>query len=63
MQRDIRLQQGINIYYPYLDAKDGHIRSLNEELDWLIAYSLFADKLLFPPRSIFFRSICTTKPC
>ena len=53
MQRDIRLQQGINIYYPYLDAKDGHIRSLNEELDWLIAYSLFADKLLFPPRSIF----------
>lgn len=53
MQADIRRLGGINLYFPYLDTKNGNIASLRSELGWVVAYSWFADKLIFPPRSIF----------
>lgn len=53
MQADIRRLGGINIYFPFLDQKNGKIASLRQELDWIIVYTLFADRILFPPRSLF----------
>jgi hypothetical protein len=53
MLADIRRVGGINLYFPYLDPKNGKVVPLRNELAWLIAYALFADKILFPPRSIF----------
>jgi len=53
MQADIRRLGGINLYFPFIDPKNGNVSSLREELPWLIAYTLFADKILLPPRSIF----------
>lgn len=44
---------GINLYYPYLDPKNGNVVALRNELGWVIVYALFADRVLFPPRSIF----------
>jgi hypothetical protein len=50
---DVRQIGGINLYFPFLDLKDGRIVSLCSELSWLIVYSLFADRILIPPRSLF----------
>lgn len=53
MLSDIRRLGGINLYFPFLDPKDGKIVSLRNELSWLVAYALFADRILIPPRSMF----------
>lgn len=53
MQPDIRRLGGINLYFPFLDQKNGKIASLRQELDWIIAYTLLVDRILFPPRSLF----------
>ena len=50
---DIRRLGGITLYYPYLDQKNGFLVPLHTELSWLYLYSLFVDRILIPPRSLF----------
>lgn len=50
---DIRKIGGKSLYYPYLDSKDGLQRPLIAERRWLMLYSLFVDRIIITPSSVF----------
>lgn len=53
MNPDIRKLGGLNLYFPYLDSKQGEVFSIRSQLEWIVLSSLFVDRIIFPPRSIF----------
>lgn len=53
MNADIRKIDGLKLYFPYLDSKQGRVCSLRSQISWITLYSLFVDKIIFPPRSLF----------
>jgi hypothetical protein len=50
---DIRKIGGRSLYYPYLDSKNGTQRPLIAERRWLLLYSLFVDRIIITPSSVF----------
>ncbi|MDI9335049.1 MAG: hypothetical protein QM533_11810 [Cytophagales bacterium] len=67
MFTDIRLLGGKSLYYPYLDNKRGGVSALRNEIHWLELYSLFVDRIILTPSSLFdskyglqnFADLCT----